>query len=132
MKTVEEFIQRLQDDPEFERKARAFENSDEFMEFVKSAGYDFTLDQLLVEFHHEPELPKQPAEPADGPPTTLKNRVISIPRMPDGAALQKQADPALRGVVEPQKRLETLSPKFEGVGGRRRGMKWRNVDRDET
>ncbi len=42
MKTLGEFIQRLQDDAAFEKKAQAFDNGDELMAFVKTEGYDFT------------------------------------------------------------------------------------------
>ena len=37
MKTLGEFIQRLQADPAFEKQAQAFDNGDELMAFVKRA-----------------------------------------------------------------------------------------------
>ena len=50
MKTVGEFIQRLQEDAVFEKRAQAFDNGDELMAFVRLEGYDFTLEQLMDEF----------------------------------------------------------------------------------
>ena len=68
MKTLGEFIQRLQDDAAFEEKAQAFDNGDDLMAFVKSEGYDFTLEQLSSAFRQRPQLPPE----ADGmaPATT--------------------------------------------------------------
>ena len=88
MKTVEEFMQRLQDDPEFELQAQAYENNDEFMNFVKSAGYDFTLDQLLDKFKHEEEVAPQTAEP---PPVTTKTVEEFIQRLEDEPEFEHQA-----------------------------------------
>ena len=59
MKTVGEFIQRVQVDPAFEKQAQAFDNGDEFIAFVKSEGYDFTLEQLVDEFKQGAELSAQ-------------------------------------------------------------------------
>ena len=50
MKTLEEFIQRLQDDAAFEKQAQSFNHGDDLMAFVKREGYDFTLEQLMSEF----------------------------------------------------------------------------------
>ena len=50
MKTLREFLQRLQDDSAFEEKAQAFNDGDELMAFVESEGYDFTLEQLTSAF----------------------------------------------------------------------------------
>ncbi len=124
-KTLEEFIQRLEDDPEFEYKAQALENDQEFMEFVKSEGYDFTLDQLTDGLKQG----KAFLEPqASRPPTPLKVVETPLPQLPDGSEFLQQADPSPHG-AEAQKRPGALSPKFEGIaGGRRRGMKWRNGD----
>ncbi len=123
-KTIEEFMQRLEDDPEFEHKAQAFENDDEFMEFVKSEGYDFTLDQLMDGLKQGKGLLKFQAK---RPPTPLKIVETTLP-LPDGSEFLQQADPPSHG-AEAQKRPGALSPKFEGIaGGRRRGMKWRNGD----
>ncbi|MHB9073965.1 MAG: Nif11-like leader peptide family natural product precursor [Desulfobaccales bacterium] len=129
-KTVEEFIQRLQDDPEFELTARAFENNDDFLEFVKSEGYDFTLDQLTEGLKRGKEPLNPPDEILPGP---SKATVIPLSRLPDNTKIEQAAEPSPKGVEEGQKRPRTLSPKFEGIsGGRRRGMKWRNVEIEET
>lgn len=126
MKTVADFIQRLQDDPEFERQAQAFDNNQGFLEFLKKEGYDFTLDQLTDGFKQGKKGLKTQA---DKPLTPLKP--ASAPTLP------KSTDSKIAGTAEPstndearlQKRPVALSPKFEGVsGGRRRGMKWRNID----
>ncbi len=74
MKTLGEFIQRLQEDAAFEKQAQAFDNSDELMAFVRLEGYDFTLDQLMDEFKQGAKPPAEaggmaPA-PADISPST--------------------------------------------------------------
>jgi predicted ribosomally synthesized peptide with nif11-like leader len=121
-KTVEEFIQRLQEDPEFEHKVQSFENDVAFMEFVKNERYDFTLEQLTDGFKQGKELLKpQP----DRPPTPIKVVEPPEPRMLDGSELMQQIPPVHN--AEAQNRPGAHFPKFEGiVGGRRRGMKWRN------
>ena len=48
MKTLGEFLQRLENDSLFEKKAQAFNNGDELMAFVESEGYDFTLEELTM------------------------------------------------------------------------------------
>lgn len=126
MKTAEEFVQRLEDDAEFENQARAFHNDDTFMKFIKREGYDFTLDQLTNRFKHEMEMVKPQAEK---PPTPLK--VVAPPRLrrPDGIEFKREADPSPQGAARSQNRPEASCPKYEGVGGgRHRGMKWRNAD----
>jgi predicted ribosomally synthesized peptide with nif11-like leader len=67
MKTLAEFIQRLQDDPAFEKQAQAFDNGEDLMAFVKSEGYDFTLEQLTIEFKHEAKLGAEAGETAPAP-----------------------------------------------------------------
>ena len=67
MKTVGEFIQRVQVDPTFEKQAQAFDNGDEFIAFVKSEGYDFTLEQLMDEFKHGAELSAEAGGMAPAP-----------------------------------------------------------------
>ena len=59
MKTLEEFIQRLQDDPAFEKQAQAFDHGDDLIAFVKRQGYDFTLEQLMSEFERGEKLPAE-------------------------------------------------------------------------
>jgi predicted ribosomally synthesized peptide with nif11-like leader len=129
-KTVEEFIQRLQDDPEFELTARAFENNDDFLEFVKSEGYDFTLDQLTEGLRHRKESLSPPDETLPAP---SKATVIPLSRLPDNIEIEQAAESSPKDAEEGQKRPRALYPKFEGIsGGRRRGMKWRNVEIEET
>lgn len=129
-KTVDGFIQRLQDDPEFEQKARAFENDDDFLEFVKSEGYDFTMDQLTDSLKRGKESLNLPEK---APPAPSKAQGIPIPRLPDSTKIKPATEPAPKGAEEGQERPRTLYPKFEGTGGgRRRGMKWRHADAEET
>jgi predicted ribosomally synthesized peptide with nif11-like leader len=124
-KGVEDFIQRLQEDPDFERQAQAFENDDAFMEFVKNEGYYFTLDQLTDKFNQGKGLLKPQAL---SPPTPLIVAETSKQQLGDGSELRQQACPSPH-CAEAQKRPGPRPPKFEEVGGgRRRGVKWRNVD----
>jgi predicted ribosomally synthesized peptide with nif11-like leader len=67
MQTLEEFIQRLQDDAAFEKQAQAFDNGEELMAFVKSEGYDFTLEQLTIEFKQGAKLRTEAGEMAPAP-----------------------------------------------------------------
>ena len=57
MKTLAEFIQRLQDDAKFEQQAQAFDHRDDLMAFVKLEGYDFTLEQLMDALEPKAEPP---------------------------------------------------------------------------
>jgi predicted ribosomally synthesized peptide with nif11-like leader len=124
-KTVEEFIQRLENEAEFELQAHAFENDDAFMEFVRREGYDFTLDQLTDGFKQGQGLLEARALVPVAP---LEVAETLTPRLPSGSELIQPPDP-VPDDAEAQKRPGTLFPKFEGVsGGRRRGMKWRNAD----
>ena len=88
MKTVAEFIQRLQDDPAFEKQAQAFEHGDDLIAFVKRQGYDFTLEQLMSEFERGEKLPAEtgglapaPADVSPSPP--LKPDEAEFPRQPE-------------------------------------------------
>jgi predicted ribosomally synthesized peptide with nif11-like leader len=122
---VEAFIQRLKDDPEFERQAQAFENDDAFMEFVQKAGYNFNLDQLMTGFKRGPES-LNPQTLVSPPP--LKVAASPTLRLPDGSDSLHQADHSSPDAPA-QKQTVKLIPKFEGVsGGRRRGIKWRNTE----
>ena len=67
MKTLAEFIQRLQDDPAFEKQAQAFDHGDDLIAFVKREGYDFTLEQLMSEFERGEELPAETGGLAPAP-----------------------------------------------------------------
>ncbi|MEJ2673132.1 MAG: Nif11-like leader peptide family natural product precursor, partial [Deltaproteobacteria bacterium] len=120
LKTVEEFIQRLHDDPEFERKTQAYENTDEFMEFIKSEGYDFTLDQLTAKFKQDKGPDKRLA------PVKVAGTIL---QPPDESESERPAKSSPPSETDSPKQPETLHPKFEGsMGGRRRGMKWENFD----
>ena len=88
MKTLAEFIQRLQDDAAFEKQAHAFDHGDDLMAFVKREGYDFTLEQLMNELEPEEKLPAETAAwrrpPADISP--------SPPPGPDEAEFPRQPE----------------------------------------
>ena len=86
MKTLREFIQRLQDDAAFEKKAQAFDNGDDLMAFVKREGYDFTLEQLTNEFKHRAKLP---AEAGGIAPAPTDARASTPPRPGDAAFSRK-------------------------------------------
>jgi len=128
-KTVEEFIQRLQDDPEFELTARAFENNDDFLKFVKSGGYDFTLDQLTDGLKRGNESLNPPEKT---PPAPLQATVIPIPCLPDSTEIKQATEPSPKGPEQEQEQPRELYPQFEGRSGRRRGMKWRIVEIEEA
>ena len=88
MKTLEEFIQRLQDDPAFEKQANAFEQGDDLIAFVKREGYDFTLEKLMSEFEREEKLPAETGDLA--PP--LAGVSPSPPPMPDEAEFTRKPE----------------------------------------
>ena len=88
MKTLEEFIQRLQDDPAFEKQAQAFDHGDDLIAFVKREGYDFTLEQLMGEFERAEKSPAQtgglapaPADVSPSPPPRPDE--TEFPRQPE-------------------------------------------------
>ena len=121
MKTVAEFIQRLQDDPAFEKQAQAFEHGDELIAFVKRQGYDFTLEQLMSEFEREEKLAAEtgglgPA-PADASP--------SPPPRPDeaefpGSPKPWPAEKALRPPWEPGTAALPRNHPWKGCRNQRR------------
>jgi predicted ribosomally synthesized peptide with nif11-like leader len=88
MKTLEEFIQRLQDDPAFEKQAQAFDDGDDLIAFVKSQGYDFTLEQLMREFERGKQVPAETGGPAP-PPADLSP---SPPPRPDEPEFPRQPE----------------------------------------
>jgi predicted ribosomally synthesized peptide with nif11-like leader len=88
MKTLRAFIQRLQDDPAFEKKAQAFDNGNELMAFVKREGYDFNLEQLTSEFKHRAKSPTEAGGMAPAP-TDVK---ASTPSRPDDAAFPRKPE----------------------------------------
>jgi predicted ribosomally synthesized peptide with nif11-like leader len=123
---VEAFIQRLQQDPEFERQAQSFDNNDAFMEFVRKEGYDFTLDQLTAGFKQSRDAVKpeaQLAQPEQPPPPAVLE-TLPAPRPAAVAEAPKPPEPAVPD-SQTQEQPVRLTPRFEGfIGGRRRGMKW--------
>ena len=68
MKTLGEFLQRLENDSLFEKQAQAFNNGDELMAFVESEGYDFTLEELTSAFKQKAQLPPETEDTAPAPP----------------------------------------------------------------
>lgn len=143
MKTLGEFLQRLEDDSLFEKKAQAFNNGDELMAFVESEGYDFTLEQLTNAFKQKANLPPQAEVTAPGPPdvsaftpprpevTTFPVSPAAFPQDATGVASSKDesADfPRERPRDEQRELPGEMSPKdlaeklFKGGGGRHRGF----------
>ena len=120
---VEAFIQRLEEDPEFERQARAFDNDEAFMKFAKDAGYDFDLDQLTAGLKQGPEAVS--IEDQDLP-TSIPVQEPSLQQSPSSESPQQTASSPPDD--QAQKPLRKLFPRFEGGGGRKRGMKWSSVD----
>jgi predicted ribosomally synthesized peptide with nif11-like leader len=86
MKTLREFIQRLQDDPAFEKQAQIFDNGEDLMAFVKSEGYDFTLEQLASEFKQEA---KPPPDTGGGSPAPEDANAPTPPRPDDEEFLRQ-------------------------------------------
>ena len=82
MKTLTEFILRLEDDPAFEQKAQTFVTGDELMTFVKREGYDFTLEQLTSEFKRRA---KSPTEAGGTAPAPTELRASTPPETVDTA-----------------------------------------------
>jgi predicted ribosomally synthesized peptide with nif11-like leader len=87
MKTLAEFIQRLQDDPVFDKQARAFDDGDDLIAFLKRQGYDFTLEQLMREFQRSKKLKEN-----GGLAPPLVGASPSPPPMPDEAALPSRVE----------------------------------------
>jgi predicted ribosomally synthesized peptide with nif11-like leader len=152
MKTLEAFIQRLQDDPAFEQQAHAFDHGDDLIAFVQREGYDFTLEQLMSEFERAE---KSPGETGDLAPPPADVSPSPAP-LPDGAEFPKQPDTLSsdkRGTDLPKNRNTGLTPKppvervpqsmavmplpqgeeeprpglFKGSGGRHRGFSPRRL-----
>ena len=147
MKTLEEFIQRLQDDPAFEKQAHAFDSGDDLIAFVKSEGYDFTLEQLMREFERAEKSPAEtgglaPA-PADVSPSPPPNPdAPEFPRQAEGFSspesgndLPKRGiddftrEPPLKKMPQPEAPMpppevedEPRAGLFRGSGGRHRGF----------
>ena len=86
MKTLEEFIQRLQDDATFEKQAQTFATGDALMAFVKREGYDFTLEQLTQKFKHQAKSAIQGGGLAPAP----RGVNASTPEKPNDAACPRK------------------------------------------
>jgi predicted ribosomally synthesized peptide with nif11-like leader len=144
MKTLGEFIQRLQVDAAFEKQAQAFDNGDELMAFVRGEGYDFTLDQLTDEFQREAQLraeagdeaPAPKDESASSPPGPEDPEISTQPEVSpnraENAALGEGENrdsapgPPEQKAQEPPTALPPPGPTpaglFRGGGGRHRGF----------
>jgi predicted ribosomally synthesized peptide with nif11-like leader len=147
MKTLEAFIQRLQDDPAFEKQAHAFDHGDDLMAFVKRQGYDFTLEQLMSEFEREEKLPAEtgglapaPADVSPSPPPRPDDP--EFPRQAEGFSSPESAtdrpkrgiddfpwEPPIERLPQPQEAMppaeaeaEPRAGLFRGGGGRHRGF----------
>ena len=147
MKTLEEFIQRLQNDAAFEKQAQSFNQGDDLMAFVKREGYDFTLEQLMSEFEPGEELPAEttgvapaPADLSASPPPSPDE--AEFPRKPEalssperGTALPERGsddftrEPPLEKLPQPNGAMLPPGPEkvpsaelFKGGGGRHRGF----------
>ena len=97
MKTVGEFIQRLQEDAVFEKRAQAFDNADELMAFVRLEGYDFTLEQLMDEFKQEAKVRAE----ADGMAPAPTDQNASSPARPDDPEFPPQPEAFPNGEKSP-------------------------------
>ena len=147
MKTLEEFIQRLQNDAAFEKQAQSFNQGDDLMAFVKREGYDFTLEQLMSEFEPGEKLPAETGgvapTPADmSPSTPPRPDEAEFPSKPEalssgerGTALPKRGnddftrEPPLERLPQPKGAMPPPGPEkeppaglFRGGGGRHRGF----------
>jgi predicted ribosomally synthesized peptide with nif11-like leader len=150
MKTLGEFLQRLEDDAAFEDKAQAFNQGDELMAFVKSMGYDFTLEELTTAFKQSAKSTPEAGDPAPAPPvlsasTPPVSEVAPFPGSPavflhddtspappDNGSADLSLEPSRQEFQElpelqrkiPPETLEEKSPGglFRGGGGRHRGF----------
>ena len=147
MKTLGEFLQRLEDDSIFEKNAQAYNNGDELMAFVKGEGYDFTLEQLTKAFKERANLPPRAESLAPARPdvsaaalprpevTTFPGSPAALPQGETSATSPKNLTanfPREQPSQELPKLPEEISPKnleekstgglFGGGGGRHRGL----------
>jgi predicted ribosomally synthesized peptide with nif11-like leader len=147
MKTVEEFIQRLQDDPAFEKQAQAFDHGDDLIAFVKREGYDFTLEDLMSEFERAEKSPGETGDLAPPPanmspspspipdaaefpsqPETLSGK-DSATDLPTGSNNDFPRETPVERVTQPEAAMpppetavEPRAGLFRGGGGRHRGF----------
>jgi predicted ribosomally synthesized peptide with nif11-like leader len=146
MKTLEEFIQRLQNDAAFEKQAQAFDHGDDLMAFVKREGYDFTLEQLMSEFKAGEKLPAKPGGLAPAPadvsaPSPPRPIGAEFPRKPeavssgergtglfkprnDGVTREQPSErlPQPKAAMPPEPEAEPGAGLFRSSGGRHRGF----------
>jgi predicted ribosomally synthesized peptide with nif11-like leader len=147
MKTLEAFIQRLQDDPAFEQQAHAFEHGDDLIAFVKREGYDFTLEQLMSEFERAKKSPGQTGDPAPPPADVTPSPApipveAEVPQQPETWCSTESATdlpkagnngftpkPPLKKLPQPEVAIpppvaegEPRAGLFKGGGGRHRGF----------
>jgi Nif11 domain len=147
MKTLGEFLQRLENDSLFEKQAQTFNNGDELMAFVESEGYDFTLEALTSAFKQKAQLPPETEDTAPAPSDISASappggEVTAIPISPTAAyrgetktdSLNQGSPDLPRGPSKPEmqelpgaippKDLEEKSTGglFRGGGGRHRGF----------
>jgi predicted ribosomally synthesized peptide with nif11-like leader len=147
MKTLEEFIQRLQDDAAFEKQAQTFVAGDALMAFVKREGYDFTLEQLTQKFKHAAKSPTKAGGRAPAPTdvsasTPPRPDAPVFPRKPEAfpnaeksaALLKRGSDDFTReqpgeGLQKPKGEMPSLGPAEKSPGelsrvggGRHRGF----------
>jgi len=147
MKTLAEFIQRLQDDAAFEKQAHGFDQGDDLMAFVKREGYAFTLEQLMNALEPQETLPAEtPAlapAPADMSPSPLPSPdEAEFPRHPEAfssgersSGLPKMGiddftgEPPVERVPQPEGAIPPPEPEkvplaelFKSGGGRHRGF----------
>jgi len=152
MKTLKEFIQRLQDDPAFEKQAQAFDNGDDLMAFVKGEGYDFTLEQLASEFKQEAKSPPDtggrspaPGEVNASSPSRPVNADSSgkpdaLPQCQKSSVFLKSGsddftrEQAKEGLPTPSGEMPPPGPAekspielFTGGGGRHRGLSFQRL-----
>jgi predicted ribosomally synthesized peptide with nif11-like leader len=157
MKTLEEFIQRLQDDPAFEKQAHAFDSGDDLIAFVRREGYDFTLEQLMREFERASKSPAEPEglapPPADAsPPPPPRPDEPEFPSQPEslsgddtisksgnndftGAQPQEKAPQPKTAMPLPAVEAEPRAGLFRGDGGRHRGFspeRLKSTSQEET
>jgi hypothetical protein len=152
MKTLGEFLQRLEDDPLFEKDAQAYNNGDELMAFVEREGYDFTLEQLTTAFKQRANMPPAaddaaPAPPDVSAPAPSKPEVTTSPGSPAAcphgetspASLHQGGEdvPREQSGQESHQLSEVIPPAhleekatgglFRGGGGRHRGFSFQRL-----
>lgn len=145
MKTLAEFIQRLQTDAEFEKQAQAFDHGEDLMAFVQRQGYDFTLEELTDAFGRRNPRPAATGSlPATEMSASLPPRpeAANFPRASDavpgpetGAVFLKKGNggstreppperlqPPKEALRPPGPEVEAAAGLFRGGGGRHRGF----------